>query len=667
MAEITQTISTVTILPTPPNPNNPATFDALAYPYTLSQNQFGLDVNDMAIELNTFATQANAVKDEVIATKDIIVAKEALVSPHYTAIDTVSANITNIDTVVENIVDIQNAEENAQIAVLAKNEAQIASTNTVMTANVTKWVSGTSYLEGANVWSPIDFQTYRRKTAGAGTTDPSLDSANWAIMVPILGIKSETITTSSNYQITASNTMALNFSIGANIVVTLPNATTIPNSVVRYIYNSSASYYIQINDFAGNYKFTISPKKQAVITCVDTSTSAGVWVEQNIITFNPVYKLPVTDISSAYDSDSANEVTTVVKNTPSTSNYFTLFYRNTSQYPVIQSVNITSQDSVTLGSSLTLVSSVAYIPCGAVSLNKSSNQGIALYYNSSVGATVKTFTNTNGSLAQGTAYSLVNIQPATMLNDPYIGGAPQSKLCRISNTEIVFSAINTTNNARCVYVFSTTTNTFSSCLFGSGTTNMTVCNSVSDGIFYTCYVNAANGQAIIQKYSVSGVTITEIGTARALHSLGTYLQYGAFIKEISNDRLAFVTYDNNTHLSTFRIVDTSVTQYGTIGQSVLNLDLKLVSNIIKLSNTSLSILGTTESGIPVNYLVSFDENYRCTVLGSSSITSAYVGSPQSLSAEMADNTSLTSSGIVATTYSDSNSSSQHRLALLKTK
>lgn len=72
MAEITQTISTVTSLPTPPNPNNPATFDDLAYPYTVAQNAFGVDVNDMAAELNTFATQTNAVRDEIIEAKDAV-------------------------------------------------------------------------------------------------------------------------------------------------------------------------------------------------------------------------------------------------------------------------------------------------------------------------------------------------------------------------------------------------------------------------------------------------------------------------------------------------------------------------------------------------------------------------------------------------------------------
>jgi hypothetical protein len=47
-------------------------------------------------------------------------------------------------------------------------------------ANATKWISGTTYTEGAVVWSPITYLTYRRKSTGGGTTDPSADSTNWA-------------------------------------------------------------------------------------------------------------------------------------------------------------------------------------------------------------------------------------------------------------------------------------------------------------------------------------------------------------------------------------------------------------------------------------------------------------------------------------------------------
>lgn len=56
-----------------------------------------------------------------------------------------------------------------------------ASANAVLAAtNITKWVSGTTYAEGAVVWSPINGLGYRRITAsGSGTTDPSLDTANY--------------------------------------------------------------------------------------------------------------------------------------------------------------------------------------------------------------------------------------------------------------------------------------------------------------------------------------------------------------------------------------------------------------------------------------------------------------------------------------------------------
>lgn len=42
------------------------------------------------------------------------------------------------------------------------------------------WISGTSYIIGQQVKSPVTFYTYTRKTNGAGTTEPSLDAANWA-------------------------------------------------------------------------------------------------------------------------------------------------------------------------------------------------------------------------------------------------------------------------------------------------------------------------------------------------------------------------------------------------------------------------------------------------------------------------------------------------------
>lgn len=75
----------------------------------------------------------------------------------------------------------------AQVA-LATTQAGNASTSASLaqaaasSAGSIAWVSGTTYAIGDLRYSPTDFQTYRRKTAGAGTTDPSADTTNWIVM-----------------------------------------------------------------------------------------------------------------------------------------------------------------------------------------------------------------------------------------------------------------------------------------------------------------------------------------------------------------------------------------------------------------------------------------------------------------------------------------------------
>lgn len=58
--------------------------------------------------------------------------------------------------------------------------AEAAAAAAAAAANATKWVSGTTYTEGVVVWSPITYLSYRRKSTGGGTTDPSADGTNWA-------------------------------------------------------------------------------------------------------------------------------------------------------------------------------------------------------------------------------------------------------------------------------------------------------------------------------------------------------------------------------------------------------------------------------------------------------------------------------------------------------
>lgn len=71
------------------------------------------------------------------------------------------------------------ASDAAATATTKAAEAAASAANAAGVAGVTQWVSGTTYTAGNCVWSPSNFQTYRRKTTGAGTTDPASDSTNW--------------------------------------------------------------------------------------------------------------------------------------------------------------------------------------------------------------------------------------------------------------------------------------------------------------------------------------------------------------------------------------------------------------------------------------------------------------------------------------------------------
>jgi hypothetical protein len=75
----------------------------------------------------------------------------------------------------------------------ARDEAEAAALSAAGSAAA--WSSGASYSIGDNVWSPVNYATYRAKTNHSGeTTDPSLDTTNWAIANPTSVADSPTIT-----------------------------------------------------------------------------------------------------------------------------------------------------------------------------------------------------------------------------------------------------------------------------------------------------------------------------------------------------------------------------------------------------------------------------------------------------------------------------------------
>lgn len=77
------------------------------------------------------------------------------------------------------LAQLDGAEASEAAAAASASAAAAAAETASYAAGVSQWVSGTTYVVGQTVWSPVNLQTYRRRVAGAGTTDPSLDSTNW--------------------------------------------------------------------------------------------------------------------------------------------------------------------------------------------------------------------------------------------------------------------------------------------------------------------------------------------------------------------------------------------------------------------------------------------------------------------------------------------------------
>lgn len=176
----------VTPLPTPPTTSDPGTFDARADATLLAQQAMVPQVNQLAAE-----TYANAL----------------------------------------------HAQDRAQVAQTSAAEAAASASASASSSASEKWVSGTGYTLGQVAWSPANFHAYRRRVAGAGTTDPSADPTNWE---PQTGIRPAVsvvgVSTAANkftlYVLTASLTLTLPASPVVGDWVTVQNSSGLGTCVI---------------------------------------------------------------------------------------------------------------------------------------------------------------------------------------------------------------------------------------------------------------------------------------------------------------------------------------------------------------------------------------------------------------------------------------------------
>ena len=130
------------------------------------------------------------------------------------------------------------------------------------------WVSGTTYAIGDARYSPADLQTYRRRTAGAGTTDPSLDTTNWARLA--LSNTGQRLTRTSNTALTSSDAGRL-FDCSGTWTQTFDAAASLGNGWYCWLRNiSNGDITLDPNGselIDGAATFVLKPGHTIMLTC----------------------------------------------------------------------------------------------------------------------------------------------------------------------------------------------------------------------------------------------------------------------------------------------------------------------------------------------------------------------------------------------------------------
>ncbi|MBY0474222.1 MAG: hypothetical protein K2Q13_04060 [Nitrosomonas sp.] len=163
-------------------------------------------------------------------------------------------------------------------AILEMNELALNAETAAGELANTVWVSGTTYTAGQVRYSPVDFYSYRRKTNGAGTTDPSLDLTNWALQTKTTFGNSDTASSAVDVTLTSSSGRLQIISMtAADKKLNLPSATTLAKGAPLFVVNNKGLYRFSVHRSGGTFLCYVNPGQVLAFGCSDISTAAGVW------------------------------------------------------------------------------------------------------------------------------------------------------------------------------------------------------------------------------------------------------------------------------------------------------------------------------------------------------------------------------------------------------
>ena len=154
------------------------------------------------------------------------------------------ANTTGMNGLAANV--FANATDAAATSAISATQAANAAASAsqaAASANAVAWNAPTNYVVGANVFSPSNFLTYRRRVAGVSATDPALDAVNWALLLigafPVQVVVAATVACVPNVHYVLTNAAAT--------VATFPASPALGDTVVISVDNLRVDNTINFN------------------------------------------------------------------------------------------------------------------------------------------------------------------------------------------------------------------------------------------------------------------------------------------------------------------------------------------------------------------------------------------------------------------------------------
>lgn len=176
----------------------------------------------------------------------------------------------------------------AASALAASTSATAAAASATAAAQVAAaWVSGTSYVAGNVVYSPINFQTYRCILATSGTTDPSLDETHWVQIGGGGGGLTEQTATLATVSQTAIATYDITEYTAMELTVVADTGTNRTITKLLVVHNgttASATQYGEVNTSTAlaTYDVDISGGNVRLLATPASTTSTDFTTKENL-------------------------------------------------------------------------------------------------------------------------------------------------------------------------------------------------------------------------------------------------------------------------------------------------------------------------------------------------------------------------------------------------